>query len=99
MIAPGVSAGLDGDKTITSFTIGEDASTAGEIRVQRRIVIVLVVAIAAGGIGLPDLDQRFAHRPAVFFEHAAADDDALTYRRLQMLTRQVVVDRSQVVAA
>ena len=43
-------------------------------------MLVDVVDVAAGRVGLPDLDQRVRHRPAVLVEHAAGDDDPLAER-------------------
>ena len=41
------------------------------------IVLVTLMRIASGGIGLPHFNQGIGHRAAVFFQHAAGDDDAL----------------------
>jgi hypothetical protein len=43
-------------------------------------VLVDLVHVAPGGIGLPDLDQRVAQRPAGLVEDAPRDDDALAQR-------------------
>src|SRR5688572_33464698 len=37
------------------------------------------MAVATGGIGLPDLDQRICYRPLVFVDHSTDDDDALAH--------------------
>ena len=50
------------------------------------------MVVAAGGIALPDLDQRVGHRLAVLVEHAAVHDDALAERRAHALARQVVLE-------
>ena len=48
--------------------------------IERRIVLVAVVAIAAGGIGLPYLDHRIGHRRPFSVEHAALDANPLAAR-------------------
>ena len=52
-------------------------------------MLVDLVDVAAGGIGLPDLDQRMRHRPAVLVADPARDDDPLAERRGIMLAGQV----------
>ena len=56
-------------------------------------MLVALVDVAAGGVGLPDLDQRVRHRPAVAVEHAAGDDDALAQRLAVVLAGEVGVGR------
>ena len=80
LIAPRVSAGLDGDKAIAALGVAESAAKSGEIGIERRGVFVATVAIAAGRVCLPDLDQRMRNRPIVFVDHAAAHNDALAER-------------------
>ena len=53
---------------------------AGEVRVQRRGMLVALVHVPAGRVGLPDLHQLAPHRPAVAVQHAAAHHDALADR-------------------
>ena len=55
-------------------------------------MLVDLVPVAAGGVRLPDLDERAADRPAVLVEHAAGDDDPLAERLAVVLPRQVVVE-------
>src|SRR5213595_1478642 len=38
VVSPGVGAGMDGDEAVVSAGIGEAAPSAGEVRIQRRIV-------------------------------------------------------------
>ncbi len=51
--------------------------------------------VAAGGVGLPDLDQRVGDRAAVAVEHPAADDDPLPLRLAGVLAGQVVVELAE----
>ena len=53
-------------------------------------MLVDPVHVAPGRVGLPDLDQRLGHRPAVLVQHPACDDDALAERLAGMLAREVV---------
>ncbi len=47
--------------------------------------------VAAAGIGLPEFDQRIRHAAAVFVEHMAMHDDALTERLALALNGQVMI--------
>ena len=92
VVAPWVRPGLDRDEAVAPVVVGEAATGAGEVRVERRRVPVDVMVVAARGVRLPDLDQRAAQRAAVLVEHAAADDDPLAERLARVLARQVVVE-------
>ena len=63
VVAPRILAGLDRDEAVAALGVGQRAAAAGEIGIDRRVVVVARVRIAAGGVGLPDLDQR-VRRPA-----------------------------------
>ncbi len=52
-------------------------------------MVVDRVDVSAGGVGLPHLDERSAHRTPVGVGHAAADDDPLAERLSGVLPRQV----------
>ena len=65
------------------------AAGAGEVGIERRGVLVDGVDVAAGGVALPDLDQRVGHGPSVLVEHAALDDDALAQRLAGVLRGEV----------
>ncbi len=73
----GYAPGLTVDEPVPAVVVGQAAPGAGEVRVERRVVGVDLVPVAAGGVGLPDLDQLPAQRLAVAPEDAAADDDPL----------------------
>src|SRR3954462_3514429 len=49
------------------------------------------MAIAAGRICLPHLHQSVRNTAAVLIEYASGNDNALTYRRIREVTREVVV--------
>jgi hypothetical protein len=60
--------------------VGDGAARAGEIRIERRRMLIDDVDITAAGIGLPDFNQHVRHRAAILVEHLAVDDDALAER-------------------
>src|SRR6185295_8021180 len=91
VVAPRVFAGPDGDETIAALGVGNRAAGAREIRIERRVVLVGAMRVAAGGVRLPDLDQGVGHGAAVLVEHAAGDDDALADRIALVLARQIAV--------
>lgn len=57
------------------------------------------VGVAAGGICLPDLDERVGDGTFVRVEDAAGDDDSFTERLIRVLTGKVVVHRSDLSVA
>ena len=54
-------------------------------------MVVGAVGVSTAGVGLPDLDEGVAHRPAVAIEHSAVHDDPLSLRLVGVLTREVVI--------
>ena len=60
--------------------VGHRAAGAGEIRIERRRVLFADMDVTAGGIGLPDFDQRIRHRARVLVEHMAMHHDAFAER-------------------
>ena len=62
-------------------------------------MLVELVAVAAAGVGLPDLDQLARHRPAEFVEHPPGHDDALPDRLARVPGRQVGIERVDVLVA
>src|SRR5690606_38382475 len=97
-IGPWIGAGLYRAEPVAAFFIGNRASAAAEIRVERRKIGVLLVAIASTGIGLPELDQRVRNRAAVFVQNAPIDDDTRAdgaFTRLGVIDGQVVVQLAQ----
>src|ERR1051325_875188 len=80
MIAPRIGAGLYRDEFVVAVGIALRTAGAGEIRVERRRMLVPDMDIATAGIGLPQLDQRVRHAAAVLVLHVAVHDDALAQR-------------------
>ena len=62
VVAPRIRARLDRDEAVAAVVVGQAAAGAGEVRVERRRVLVDVVVVAAGRVRLPDLDERAADR-------------------------------------
>jgi len=53
-------------------------------------VLVALVVVAAGGVGLPELDHGVGDGAAIFVQDAAFDDDALALRFPAVIHRDVV---------
>ena len=73
VVAPGIGAGLDRRERVAAVLVGQAAAHAGEVRVEGRGVLVALVHVAAGRVGLPDLDQLVPHRPSVAVRDPAGD--------------------------
>src|SRR6185369_1640435 len=80
VIAPRVGAGSEGEKPILAALVGEHAAGAGEIGIERGVVLIDVVDVASAGVGLPDFEQGVGYRPAGVIENPAGHDDALADR-------------------
>ena len=65
VVLPGVGPRLDRHEAVSSLVVGQAAAGAGEVGVQRGGMPVVLVDVAAGGVGLPDLDQAVPDRPPV----------------------------------
>ena len=89
VVGPRIGAGADGQELVAPLRVGEDAAVAVEVGIERRVVLVGRMVVAAGGIGLPDLDHGVGHRAAGFVGDGAGDDDALAQRGLAGGHRQV----------
>src|SRR5207244_2592046 len=81
----------DRDEAIVALRISQAAAGSAEVGVQWRGVLVILVKVAAGRIGLPDLDDCALYGTAVAVEYATGDDDALADRFARVLAGQVVV--------
>src|SRR3989441_7415289 len=80
VIAPRIRAWLHRHETIHAALVGHDAPDAAEMRINRRIMLIDVMRVAAGGIRLPDLNERPTDRSGVFVKHPSGDDDPLAQR-------------------
>src|ERR1700674_576391 len=97
-IAPRVGPRLDRAEEVGATVVGNAAPATAEVRIQRRDVMVIDMAIPAPGIRLPDFDQRTANRPRIVVENATMDDDPLTDRIVvnSRIVQKIVVERVQV---
>ena len=83
-------------KPYRPLVVGQAAAGAGEVRVERRGMLVALVRVPAGGVGLPDLDELAAHRAPVTVEHAPGHPDPLAQRLAGVLPGEVGVDLGDV---
>src|SRR5690606_17507527 len=79
--------------------IGDEPAGTGEIRIERRIVLIDAVVVPAGRVRLPYLHQDVRNRFAVLVEYASADEDPLAQRLALVLRGEVVVGGLDVVVA
>src|SRR5215469_8570066 len=91
MIAPRISAGLDADEPVAALRVGRGAACPREIRIERRRVLLALVAVTTARIGLPDFHERVGDRPPILVEHAPVHDDTLADRLARMLAGEIVV--------
>ena len=96
VVAPRIGPGLDRGEAVAAVGVGQAAADAGEVRVERGRVLVALVDVAAGRVGLPDLDQLAGAPAAVAVEHPAGDDDPLADRLAAVLDGQVGLERVHV---
>src|ERR1700682_4022843 len=89
MIAPRIGAGFHGDEFVATLGVGQRAAGAGEIRIERRRMLVAMMDITAGGVRLPDFHEGARYRTAVFVEHASRDDNPLALRLALVLAGKV----------
>src|SRR6266550_7498107 len=97
MVEPRISSRLDRQVAIFAVLIRHAPSRTGEIGIERRVVLIDRMMIAAGGVGLPDFDDGVRHRPFVLIEHPTDDDNALAHRLLTSfgVVREIVLSRFQ----
>src|ERR1700682_1242348 len=64
-----ISTGPDSLESVTSFCVGDCDAIALEVRIERRRISIRGVAVASGGIRLPDLHLDPFDRFAFDIEH------------------------------
>src|SRR5690242_7638409 len=89
VVAPGVFAGTNSQKAIAAVPVGEGVAAAGEIWVQRRVVLVARMQVTPGGIGLPYFDHSVRHRPPILIQHPPAYRNSFAQRFTTMLASEV----------
>src|SRR5215471_10900710 len=75
MVAPRVFARTNGFKSKAAFRVGNKRRAAGEVRVERGIMLIAGVKVAPGGIGLPDLDKGPSNGPTILVQNPPAHQD------------------------
>ncbi len=94
MVAPRVSARTYRHKSIKTIVIGERSTGTGEVRVQRRIMLIALMPVTTRSIGLPHLDQGIRYGAAILVHHTTAHQDALSQRLTIMLPREIGIRRA-----
>ncbi len=91
VVPPRVRAGLDRRERVAAVRVGQRAPDPDEAGVERSRPLVAEVAVAARGVGLPDLQQRVRHRPAAAVADLPEHDDPLPDRLHCGLSGEVCV--------
>src|ERR1043165_4058840 len=99
MVLPGIRTGFDGQEAVTPVGFGDRPTASGEVWIQRRVVLVQLMVIPAGGVGLPDFNQSMGYRTGEFIEHPSGDNDPLADRLAFMLACEIKIRRLDVVPA
>src|SRR5215813_7134929 len=76
VVLPRVGPGFDGHETIVTVAIGQCAACAGKVGIEWSRMVVACMAVTAGGVGLPDLNQCPRHRAAPVTQTASTHDQA-----------------------
>ena len=85
VIAPRILAWPNRDEAIAPFRVGKNVATAGEVRIQRSIMLIDFMQIAARSIGLPNFYKRLRDGPRIFIEHTPAHHNSFAERFARML--------------
>src|SRR3954463_9983000 len=80
VIAPRISARLDGDEFVVAGSVGLRPSRPREIRIERRGMLGDYIDVIPAGSNLRDLDQCIGHAATVFIQHMTVHNDALAER-------------------
>ena len=93
VVPPRIDPRLDGHEPVAPLFVGEAAPAAGKVRIERSIRRVHVVAVTAGGVRLPNLDQLAPQWLPIRTENATRHHDPLPKRLAGVLTGQIGVVR------
>ena len=91
MVPPGIGARLDGDESVAALLVGETTAGTTDIGIERRRVLIYLMSVTSRRIGLPDLDQRTAHRSPISIQQPAAHDDTLSQWLALVLTGEIAL--------
>src|SRR6266571_1777238 len=78
VVLPGIRPRTNRQEAVDPILIRQTAAHAQEMRIERPRPLIPFVEVTAGGIGLPDLQERVRHRSPTVVEHAAGHNDALS---------------------
>ena len=99
VVSPWIAAGPDGHKAKPAEVVGKGIPFATEVRVERRMMLVPTMRVAASCIGLPHFNKRVAERAFIFVKDAAAHRDALPLSFTIRSQREIASGISEPVAA
>src|SRR5437588_10491064 len=95
VVLPGICTRANRQESVDTVSICQAAAHAQKVRIERSRPLITFVEVAAGGIGLPDLQEGVRQRFATVVEYAAGHNDALADRLATgpRIARQVCVFR------
>src|SRR5438128_191194 len=101
VIAKGISARFDRSKKVIAVFVSQHSPAAAEIRVYRRDIGIVAMAIASTRIRLPHLDERVGHRLTVAIENVAVDDGLFANRfaGFGVVINQIIIERTKLVTS
>ena len=88
--------GLDGYKAVEAILIGQGPSCPGEVRVERRGMVISRVRVSSRCIRLPYLNQAIRNRVAITVQHSSSDNNAFSQRFPSMLNREITFVRMNI---
>lgn len=91
VIAPGIRARFDGLEPVTSFSIGHYAPAAIEMRIERRVRLIVPMPVTSTGIGLPNFQQGIGNRLPILIDYAATHNDPRTDRLTRVCKSHIVI--------
>src|SRR5258706_8327189 len=99
VIAKGISARFDRSEKVIAMLVCQHPAAAAEIRVYRRDISVVSMAIASTRIRMPHLDERVGHRATVAIENVAMDDGLFANRfaGFGVVMDQIIIERTKLV--
>jgi hypothetical protein len=89
MIAPRIRTGTNSDETEVAMFVGQGMTAPLEIGIERSIVLINAVTVAAGSVSLPDFNERVRNWATVFVEDASTYDNAFTERLTLILLGEI----------
>ena len=98
VIAPGVFTRPNSNEFVSPFGVRARMPAACEIGIEGSVVLIGCVKIAAGGVGLPNLDQCMRNGTIVLIKNFAGNDDVLPDRLAAVLVGQIETAGLQEVA-